>query len=130
MFVLDKHKKPLMPCHPARARELLAKGRARVHRLHPFTIRLVDRTVGTSALQPVRLKFDPGATTSGIAIVREADDAQHVLHLAELSHRGKAVRKHMTSGPTTAGAGARQTCATASRASTTAPAPTAGCRPR
>jgi 5-methylcytosine-specific restriction endonuclease McrA len=96
VFVLDKHKEPLMPCHPARARALLAKGRARVHRLHPFTIRLVDRTAGTSALQPVRLKFDPGTTTSGIAIVREADDAQHVLHLAELSHRGKAVRKHMS----------------------------------
>ncbi|MGR6971129.1 RRXRR domain-containing protein [Streptomyces cynarae] len=33
-----------MPCHPARARELLRKGRAVVARLVPFTIRLKDRT--------------------------------------------------------------------------------------
>jgi 5-methylcytosine-specific restriction endonuclease McrA len=85
-----------MPCHPARARELLDKGRARVHRLNPYTIRLIDRTLQNSSLQPVRLKFDPGATTSGVAIVREDEDTQHVLHLAEIEHRGKVVRKHMT----------------------------------
>jgi hypothetical protein len=28
VFVLDKHHHPLMPCHPARARELLSKGKA------------------------------------------------------------------------------------------------------
>ena len=95
VFVLDKHQKPLMPCHPARARQMLDRGRARVHRLHPYTIRLVDRTVENSDLQPVRLKFDPGATTSGVAIVREDDETQHILHLAEISHRGKTVRKHM-----------------------------------
>ena len=95
VFVLDRRQTPLMPCHPSRARELLGKGRARVHRLHPFTIRLVDRTVENSTLQPVRLKVDPGAVTSGIAIVREEGDTQHVLHLAELQHRGQTVRKHM-----------------------------------
>jgi 5-methylcytosine-specific restriction endonuclease McrA len=95
VFVLDRRQNPLMPCHPSRARELLGKGRARVHRLHPFTIRLVDRTIENSTRQPVRLKFDPGAVTSGIAIVREEGDTQHVLHLAELQHRGKTVRKHM-----------------------------------
>src|SRR5690606_8380479 len=45
VFVLDRRKQPLMPCSEKRARLLLARGRARVHRLHPFTIRLVDRTV-------------------------------------------------------------------------------------
>ena len=34
VFVLDRRGTPLMPCHPARARKLLAKGRA-VVRLHP-----------------------------------------------------------------------------------------------
>ncbi|MCL4446339.1 MAG: RRXRR domain-containing protein, partial [Actinobacteria bacterium] len=34
-----------MPCHPARARKLLHAGRARVHRLASFVIRLVDRAV-------------------------------------------------------------------------------------
>jgi len=39
VFVLDKRKKPLMPCSEKRARLLLERGRARVHRLVPFTIR-------------------------------------------------------------------------------------------
>lgn len=93
VFVLDRQSKPLMPCHPARARELLRTGRARIHRLHPFTIRLVDRTVTNSNVQPVLLKQDPGSKFTGIALVRvAADNAQHVLWLAELNHRGAAIR--------------------------------------
>ncbi|MBQ7608976.1 MAG: RRXRR domain-containing protein, partial [Desulfovibrionaceae bacterium] len=42
VFVLDKHHKPLIPCSEKRARLLLQRGRARVHRLHPFTIRLFN----------------------------------------------------------------------------------------
>ena len=38
VFVLDKQKKPLMPCHPASAREFLKEGRAVVHKVAPFTI--------------------------------------------------------------------------------------------
>ena len=45
-FVLDKNKQPLMPCHPARARELLRKNKAAVYRLHPFTIILLNREGG------------------------------------------------------------------------------------
>lgn len=37
VLVLDTHRQPLMPCHPARARELLKKGKAAVFRRHPFT---------------------------------------------------------------------------------------------
>ncbi|WP_312283403.1 RRXRR domain-containing protein [Candidatus Igneacidithiobacillus taiwanensis] len=55
VFVLDKRKKPLMPCSEKRARLLLERGRARVHRLVPFTIRLVDRLQENSVLQPVRI---------------------------------------------------------------------------
>jgi hypothetical protein len=40
VFVLDKRKNPLMPCEK-RARLLLGSGRARVHRLIPFTIRIM-----------------------------------------------------------------------------------------
>ena len=93
VFVLDRHHQPLMPCGEKRARLLLARRRARVHRLHPFTIRLVDRTVAESALQPLRLKLDPGSRVTGMALVREADTAQHVVHLAELMHRGTRIRK-------------------------------------
>ncbi len=94
VFVLGRSGEPLMPCHPARARRLLAAGRARVHRLHPFTIRLTDRTTGT--VQPILIKLDPGSKVTGIAIVRQNGDTQHVLHLAELTHRGAAIRKHLT----------------------------------
>src|SRR6266403_1564864 len=97
VFVLARNGKPLMPCKASRARILLKKGRAKVHRLYPFTIRLVDRTEGET--QPVALKLDPGAETSGLAIVRENPrdpNKQVVLHLAEVSHRGQTIRKHMT----------------------------------
>lgn len=93
-FVLDKTGVPLMPCHPARARELLHSGRAVVARRYPFTIRLKNRTGGT--VQPIRLKLDPGSRTTGIAIGREDEDGLHILHLAELTHRGAAIREAMT----------------------------------
>jgi 5-methylcytosine-specific restriction endonuclease McrA len=106
VFVLDKKKKPLMPCSEKRARLLLERGRARVHRLVPFTIRLVDRSVEDSVLQPVRLKLDPGSKTTGIALVREeqtVDDTTGavlrkatVLMLLELKHRGAAIRDALT----------------------------------
>jgi hypothetical protein len=38
--VLAKDGTPLMPCHAARARELLANGKAVVVRRYPFVIRL------------------------------------------------------------------------------------------
>ena len=53
VFVLDKRKNPLMPCSEKRARKLLAAGRAHVHRLIPFAIRVIDREVSGCALQPL-----------------------------------------------------------------------------
>ena len=107
VFVLDNHKKPLMPCSERRARLLLERGRARVHRMVPFTIRLVDRLQADSVLQPVRLKLDPGSKTTGIALVREKETvdgstgevlrALTVLMLLELKHRGHAIRDALTS---------------------------------
>ncbi|MEY2335719.1 RNA-guided endonuclease IscB [Acidithiobacillus ferrianus] len=107
ILVLDKRKKPLMPCHPARARELLREGRARVHRMVPFTIRLVDRLRADSVLQPLRLKLDPGSKTTGLALVREKETvdvstcevlrAITILMLLELKHRGQAIRDALTS---------------------------------
>jgi 5-methylcytosine-specific restriction endonuclease McrA len=95
--VLARNGKPLMPCKASRARILLNKGRAKVHKLYPFTIRLVDRTEGET--QPVALKLDPGADTTGLAVVRENPkdpSKQTILHLAEVDHRGRAIGKHMT----------------------------------
>ncbi len=89
-FVLDRRGDPLMPCHPARARIFLKKGRAVVVRLYPFTIRLRDRTGGET--QPLDLKIDPGSRRTGLALVK--DDGA-VLSLAEIEHRGARIRKSM-----------------------------------
>ncbi|WP_269901321.1 RNA-guided endonuclease IscB [Paenalcaligenes faecalis] len=106
VFVLDQHQKPLMPCSEKRARLLLARGRARVHRLIPFTIRLIDRAVAQSELQPLELKIDPGSKTSGLALVRnrntvnaetgEITATAHVLNLFELIHRGAQISHALT----------------------------------
>ncbi|MGM0521331.1 MAG: RNA-guided endonuclease IscB [Pseudomonadota bacterium] len=92
VFVLDKHKQPLMPCSEKRARLLLERGRAVVHKRYPFTLRLKDRVGGDT--QPLRLGIDPGSKTTGLALVRESDGEQrHVLCLFDLIHRGFQIKK-------------------------------------
>lgn len=93
VLVLSKKKRPLMPCSEKRARLLLERGRAVVHRRYPFTIRLKDRVDGET--QPLRLGIDPGSTVTGLALMREQDDTRHVLSLFELAHRGWAIRSSL-----------------------------------
>lgn len=97
VFVVDRHHQPLMPCSEKRARLLLARKRAVVHRHVPFVIRLTDRTREQSEVQPVALKLDPGSKTSRMALVRveqrEEGEVHHALHLAHLSHRGEQVHQ-------------------------------------
>lgn len=88
VFVLDHSKQPLDPCHEARARQLLKKGRAAVFRRYPFTIVLKDRIGGE--VHNHRLKLDPGSKTTGIAIVQAG--TERVVFAAELTHRGQAIR--------------------------------------
>ncbi|WP_454752956.1 RNA-guided endonuclease IscB [Cupriavidus necator] len=102
VFVLDRHSRPLMPCSEKRARLLLERRRARVHRLMPFTIRLTDRRLNDCELQPLRLKLDPGSKETGVAIVRETihdtDGTRTaiVLSLAEIVHRGRQISEALT----------------------------------
>nr|WP_298059999.1 RNA-guided endonuclease IscB [uncultured Halomonas sp.] len=91
VFVLDKKKQPLMPCSEKRARLLLQRGRAVVHKRYPFTLRLKDRVGGDT--QPLRLKLDPGSKTTGLALIRDTGNDQHVLCLFELTHRGYQIKK-------------------------------------
>lgn len=93
VFVLDKSGKPLMPCSEKRARLLLARGRARVHRQMPFVIRLIDRKQADSQVQRLVIKIDPGSQFTGIALVRQRHQAVHVLSLMELVHRGFQIKK-------------------------------------
>ncbi len=95
-----------MPCCEKRATLLLARGRARVHRLVPMVIRLVDRYASSCALQPLRLKLDPGSKTTGMALVRETTvvepqsgevlTAAVVLNLMEIVHRGRQISEALT----------------------------------
>lgn len=93
-----------MPCHPARARELLNSGRAVVHRHVPFTIRLKDRTRADSEVDGVQLRIDPGSKATGLALTDEKTETgergdavlvRRGLVTAELRHRGDQIRHCM-----------------------------------
>ena len=106
VLVLDRRKRPLMPCSERRARVLLARGRARIHRIVPFTIRLVDRLQEDSTLQPLRLQADPGSKGTGLALVREQETVDEVtgamirtivvVMLLEIAHRGQTLHEVLT----------------------------------
>ncbi len=89
VFVLDTHKQPLAPCHPAKARKLLRDGQAAVYRAYPFTISLLC-TVEEPVAPPLRVKIDPGSKVSGLAIVNDATG--EIVWAAELEHRGEPIR--------------------------------------
>ena len=89
VYVLAKNKKRLMPCSEKRARLLLERGRARIDKTYPFTIRLTDRVDG--ATQPLALKIDPGSKKTGFAIVRQTAEEPVVVNLFELEHRGQNI---------------------------------------
>ena len=65
--VVSSTNKPLMPCHPARARELVRDGRA-LRRFNKgiFYIKLINREDGY--LQPVACGIDPGSKWEGYTV--------------------------------------------------------------
>jgi 5-methylcytosine-specific restriction endonuclease McrA len=74
VFVVDVEKRPLAPCHPARARRLLTCGKAAVWRRYPFTI-ILKR--GVPDAQPA------------LALVNDATG--QVMWAGELTHRGQRI---------------------------------------
>ncbi len=94
VFVLDTNKQPLNPIHPGRARMLLSQGKAAVFRRYPFTLVLKEE-VSNPKVEPLRIKIDPGAKTSGLALVN--DNTGEVVWIAELQHRGFQIRDALTS---------------------------------
>jgi 5-methylcytosine-specific restriction endonuclease McrA len=90
VFVLDTDKRPLSPCHPARARELLRDGKAAVFRRFPFTS-ILKRSVPEAEPQECQLKLDPGSKTTGVALVQ----GDKVIWGAEINHRGGLIRKKL-----------------------------------
>ncbi|MFK0109832.1 RNA-guided endonuclease IscB [Streptomyces sp. NPDC091217] len=104
VFVLSKDGRPLMPCHPARARELLRKRRAVVVRQTPFVIRLKDRTLAESAVDGLQLRIDPGSKGTGLALTDEKKETggngrvvavRRGLFSIELQHRGDQIHHTM-----------------------------------
>lgn len=95
VFVLDTHGQPLDPCHPARARRLLASGRAVVHRHTPFVIRLRGRAVADSTIQGVEVGIDPGSKHTGIAVFTERDGIRTGTYSIQLDHRGGRIRDRL-----------------------------------
>lgn len=91
VLVINQQKQPCQPVHPAQARRLLSTGKAVVYRRFPFVLRLKE--VQKPPQHALRLKIDPGAKTTGMAIVN--DENGQVLWAAEISHRGEQVREHL-----------------------------------
>lgn len=101
VFVIGATRKPLMPCRPARARQLLSAGKAAACRRAPITLILKDRAEGDA--QPVEFKVDPGGKTTGIALVGHverrgarclfgANAANRVLRMAHASPTGSTTQ--------------------------------------
>jgi len=90
VFVLSKNRTPLAPTREAKARILLKEGKAVVHKVYPFTIRLKENK---KCIKKYTIKFDVGASVTGVAIV----DALKCFFFAEIVHRGKVIKKAMDS---------------------------------
>ncbi|NJS09409.1 MAG: HNH endonuclease [Microcoleus sp. CSU_2_2] len=94
VLLIDTEKRPLSPIYPAQARQLLRNKKAAVFRRFPFTL-ILKESRPDSPISPLRLKIDPGAKFTGIALVN--DSTGEVVFAAELKHRGLAIRDSLTS---------------------------------
>jgi 5-methylcytosine-specific restriction endonuclease McrA len=90
VFVLSRDKTPLAPTKEAKARKLLKQGKAVIHKVFPFTIRLKEKRECKKSFE---IKFDVGASVTGVAVV----DAVKCFFFAEIIHRGKTIKKAMDS---------------------------------
>ena len=95
VFVLDRYGTPLQPCPPARARQLLDRGRAVVHRHTPFVIRLKDRTAADSEVDGVEVGIDPGSKHTGIAVFTQQAGERRSRYAVQLDHRGQTICKKL-----------------------------------
>ena len=69
VMVIDANKLPLNPIHPGGARRLLNSGKAAVYRRYPFVI-ILKSVIPNPDVKPLKLKIDPGAKTTGFALVQ------------------------------------------------------------
>ncbi len=88
--MLNKDKKPLNPCYPAKARKLLQQHKAVIHKKHPFTIRLKEQKETDTQKTEYRLKIDYGSRHTGLAILKSDKE---VIWLAEIQHKTNIKKK-------------------------------------
>ena len=93
--VLDQNRTPLMPTTPARARRLLAQGKAKAYRnkLGLFCL-LLKRTVEPNN-QPIAVGIDPGSKFEGFSVVGTKDTVLNGMSEAP-THVKKAVEQRRT----------------------------------
>ena len=94
VFVVNADKQPLSPCTERRARILLERSAARVQRMYPFTIRLVEQR-NVENIKPLTLKIDPGSRETGMALVKEEEGSLEVIAFFNIIHRGAQIRKNL-----------------------------------
>jgi hypothetical protein len=87
VYVLNKNRKPLMPCSPASARALLKQAKAKVLRREPFTIILLFGSSGYR--QEVVAGMDTGNQTLGAAAITN----RKVVYQSEVALRQDIVKK-------------------------------------
>jgi 5-methylcytosine-specific restriction endonuclease McrA len=90
VFLVDSANVPHAPIHPGRARLLLKAGKAAVYRRYPFTL-ILKHQGEQPAPVALRLKIDPGAKTTGLALVN--DTSGEVVWAAMPPHRGTEIKK-------------------------------------
>ena len=69
VYVLSIDNKPLMPCMPVKARHLLKENKAKVVKIHPFTIQLLFKC--ENQVQEVLLGIDAGSRFVGVSATTE-----------------------------------------------------------
>jgi RRXRR protein len=95
--VVSKSGKPLMPAHPARARELLKSGKAVARHLKGlFYIQLTEREDGN--VQPVACGIDPGSKREGLVVKSEKHtfiniQAEAITHVSEAVKTRRELRR-------------------------------------
>ncbi|MEO5350687.1 MAG: RNA-guided endonuclease IscB [Magnetococcus sp. YQC-3] len=95
VLVIDTNKRPLMPTHPARARQLLRDKKAAIYLKYPFTIILKREINELDAVQPIELKIDPGSKTTGLALV-DVNKSKVLLGI-NLIHRSNNIKDSLDS---------------------------------
>ncbi len=94
--VLDRDGIPLDPCHPARARKLVRRGRAKpCWKYGLYAVRMLDRSADRSEVHDHQVNINPGSRTTGLAVTADSRGGRRIASLYCLEHRGELVKKKL-----------------------------------